>query len=263
LAAAAAAAAVPAGVFNKEWMKIMAKIPEKPQDIFVPLTQDYLKVFGNELVALIIYGSAAGGSYIRGKSDINLLVVTTAAGMDNFTDVLATVKAWRKRGVAVPLLMTVSFIESSLDSYPVEYLNMKSSHILIYGADVLSGLEFKPADLRLQIERELRGKLLLLRQGFLETEGKVRQIRQLISNSLTAFISIFNALIYYKQGAAPHDRRETIKEIGRLFTIDPTVFILCADIKEGRDNLSGEEVVDIFRKYLKEVNNICNIVDGL
>jgi predicted nucleotidyltransferase len=241
----------------------MTKIPERPQDIFVPLTQDYLKVFGNELVSLILYGSAAGGSYIRGKSDINLLVVLTPAGMDKFTDVLDTVKSWKKRRVAVPLIMTGDFIKSSLDSYPIEYLNMKNNHILIYGQDILSELNFNPADLRLQIERELRGKLILLRQGFLEAEGKARQIRQLISNSLTAFISIFNALLYFKQGKAPQGRRDTIKEAEKLFTIDEAVFMLCADIKEGKDKLASEEVVDVFKKYLREVNNICNIVDGL
>jgi hypothetical protein len=241
----------------------MTKIPERPQDIFVPLTQDYLKAFGNELVSLIIYGSAAGGHYIRGKSDINLLVVLTPAGMDKFTDVLETVKSWKKRRVAVPLIMTGDFIKSSLDSYPIEYLNMKNNHVLIYGQDILSELNFNPADLRLQIERELRGKLVLLRQGFLEAEGKARQIRQLIANSLTAFISIFNALLYFKQGKAPQGRRDTIKEAGKLFTIDEAVFMLCADIKEGSDKLGSEEVVDVFKKYLREVNNICNIVDSL
>jgi hypothetical protein len=241
----------------------MTKIPERPQDIFVPLTQDYLKVFANELISLILYGSAAGGSYIRGKSDINLLVVLTPAGMNKFTDVLDPVKSWKKRHVAVPLIMTRDFIESALDSYPIEFLNMKNSHILIYGENILSELKFNPADLRLQIERELRGKLILLRQGYLEAEGKARQIRQLIANSLTAFISIFNALLYFKQGKAPQGRRDTIKEAGKLFTIDEAVFILCADIKEGRDKLSSEEVVDVFRKYLREVDNICNIVDHL
>ena len=241
----------------------MTKIPEKPQDIFVPLTQDYLKVFGNELVSLILYGSAAGGSYIRGKSDINLLVVLSPAGLDKFTDILDTVLSWKKRRVAVPLIMTSDFIKSSLDSYPIEFLNMKNSHILIYGEDILSGLDFTPADLRLQIEREIRGKLILLRQGYLEAEGKARQLRQLISNSFTAFISIFNALLYFKQEKAPQGRRDTIKEVGKLFTIDEYVFMLCADIKEGEDKLGSEEVVDVFKKYLREVNNICNIVDHL
>ena len=241
----------------------MAKIPERPQDIFVPLTQDYLKVFGNELVSLILYGSAAGGSYIRGKSDLNLLVVLTPAGMEKFADVLDTVKFWRKHRVAVPLIMTRDFIESSLDSYPIEFLNMKNNHILIYGENILGGLNFNPADLRLQIERELRGKLILLQQGYLTAQGKPRQIRQLISNSFTAFISILNALLYFKQGKAPQGRRDTIKEAAKLFTVDETIFMLCADIKEGKDKLSSGEVVDVFRKYLREVNNICNIVDSL
>ena len=84
----------------------MAKIPDKPQDVFVPLTQDYQKVFGKELISLILYGSAAGGSYVKGKSDINLLVVLTPEGINRLEDSLATVKQWRKRHMAVPLVMT-------------------------------------------------------------------------------------------------------------------------------------------------------------
>ena len=64
----------------------MAKIPDKPQDIFVPLTQDFLKIFNKELVSLILYGSAASGHYIKGKSDINLLVVLTSTGMDKLAE---------------------------------------------------------------------------------------------------------------------------------------------------------------------------------
>jgi hypothetical protein len=241
----------------------MAKIPDKPQDVFVPLTEDYQKVFGKDLISLILYGSAAGGHYVKGKSDINLLVVLTPESVNKLEDFLATVKSWKKSRVAVPLVMTRAFIESSLDCYPIEFLNMKNSHILIYGENVLEKLNFKPEDLRLQIERELKGKLILLRQSYLETEGNTRQLKQLISRSLTAFISIFNALLYLKQESAPRQRRDTIKEIAKLFAIDARVFLSCADIKEDVDKFSGEEVADIFKKYLQEVEKICNIVDGL
>jgi hypothetical protein len=241
----------------------MAKIPDKPQDIFVPLTEDYKKVFGKDLVSLILYGSAAGGHYVKGKSDINLLVVLTPESVNKLEESLATVKQWKKSRVAVPWVMTREFIESSLDCYPIEFLNMKNSHILIYGEDVLEKLNFKPEDLRLQIERELKGKLILLRQSYLETEGDTRQLKQLISRSLTAFVSIFNALLYLKQAPVPQNRRETIKEIAKLFTVDAEVFRRCIDIKEDVDKFSGEEVAGIFKKYLQEIEKICNIVDGL
>jgi hypothetical protein len=37
----------------------------------------------------------------------------------------------------------------------------------------------------------------------------------------------------------------------------------CADIKEGLDRLSGEELAGIFKKYMNEVEKLCNIVDAL
>jgi hypothetical protein len=140
---------------------------------------------------------------------------------------------------------------------------MKNKHILIYGENVLEPLKFKPEDLRLQIERELKGKLILLRNGYLEAGGSARQLRQLIARSITAFISIFNALLYLKHESAPHHRRDTIKEIAKIFAIDAGVFLSCADIKEGVDKLSGKDVEEVFKKYLQEVEKICNIVDAL
>jgi hypothetical protein len=243
----------------------MAKIPDQPQEVFVPLTQDYLKVFGSELVSLIVYGSAAAAaaSYVKGKSDINLLVVLTPAGINKLDAAFDTVKYWKKRKVATPLVMTKEFIETSLDSYPIEFLNMKNSHILVYGENVLANLAFQPADLWLQIEREIKGKIILLTQGYLGTEGSARALRQLIRNSFTAFISIFNAMLYLKQEKAPQTRRETIKEACNLFSLDPAVFELCSDIKEGKDNLAGPEIIDTFKKYLHEVEKIGNIVDEL
>jgi len=240
----------------------MTKIPNRPQDIFVPLTQDYLKVFDRELVSLILYGSAAGGSYIKGKSDINLLVLLTPAGLEKLADLVNVVHSWKKRRVAVPLVMTKDFLLAALDSYPIEFLNMKNSHILIYGENILETLNFKPEDLRLQIERELRGKLILLRQGYLEAEGKPRRLKALIGHSFTAFISIFNALLYLKQGKAPQERRGTIQEVGSLFAVDTAVLNMCADIKEGSDRLSGEETVNIFHRYMQEIDKVCRIVDS-
>lgn len=241
----------------------MGKIPDKPQDIFVPLTEDYKKVFGNDLVSLIIYGSAAGGFYVKGKSDINLLVILTPEASHRLEDLLDTVKQWNNRRVAVPWVMTKEFIEKSLDCYPIEFLNMQNSHITIYGEDVLEKIKFRPEDLRLQIEKELKGKLILLREGYLATQGNSRELKKLISRSLMAFVSIFKALIYLKQGSAPQKRRETIRELANHFTVDADIFLTCVDIKEGADKLSGQEIAGVFKKYLREVENICNMVDAM
>ena len=241
----------------------MAKIPDQPQDIFVPLTQDYLQAFGRDLVSLMLYGSAAGGHYVKGKSDINLLAVLTPEGMNRLEDGFALVRSWKKRNVSVPLVMTKDFITSSLDAYPIEFLNMKNNSILIYGENVLDALNFKPEDLRLQIERELKSKMLLLREGYLESEGSARPLRQLIGKSITAFVSIFNAMLYLKRNTMPRDRRETVQEMNKVFAVDAAVFMLLFEIKADTDKLSGKDVVDVFKKYLREVEKVCHIIDSL
>ena len=241
----------------------MATIPDHPEDIFVDVTQDYLRVFGKDLISLVLYGSAAGGAYVKGKSDINLLVVLTPDGIGRLEDAFALVKAWRKRNAAVPLVMTKAFIASSLDAYPVEFLNMQKNSVLIYGEDVLGPLTFKPEDLRLQIERELKAKILLLREGYLESEGSARRVRELIGRSLTAIVSLFNAMLYLKGVGVPRDKYETVREAARVFTMDAAVLMLCFDIKQGKDPLSGKEVIAAFKKYLQEVEKACHIIDRL
>lgn len=241
----------------------MAKIPNRPEEIFEDFTGDLKAAFGEDLISIILYGSGAGNDYKPGKSDINFLVTLTEEGIFNLHKAMDLVKSWRKRNVATPLVMTRSFLISSLDSYPIEFLNMKQHYKKVYGEDILSKLTFDPKSIRLQIERELKGKLLLLRTGFLETEGKPHQIRDLINVSLTAFISAFRALLYLKGLEIPNDRRSVISGAAAAFSIDASVFLKCSDIKEHTDRLTSSEVRIVFDDYLKEVDRLCAYVDGM
>jgi len=241
----------------------MGIIPDQLQGILADLSRDYQQAFGNDLLSLMLYGSAASGSYVKGKSDINVLVVLTPEGIGRLEDGFPLVDKWRKRDVAVPLVMTKNFITSSLDSYPIEFLNMKNQSALIYGENVLEPLDIRTEDIRLQIERELHSKILLLREGYLESTGSARHLRNLIRKSFTACVAIFNAMLYLKQAETPRDIPETIREMNRVFTIDANVFMLCSEIRRGTDKLSGKEVKDVFKKYMREVENLFHIIDGL
>ena len=241
----------------------MAKIPKKPEEIFSEITNDFRKAFGDDLLSIILYGSGATGDYVPGRSDLNFLVILSEKGIDDLGRAMETVARWRKRKVATPLFMTKSYILSSLDSYPLEFLNIIRNHVPVFGEDVLSELSIDPSLLRLQLEREIKGKTLLLRGSFLETEGRVKQIRDLIKVSLIAFISIFNALLYLKDLEIPRQKREVIRVVAKAFPIDPDVFLKCADIREGVDSFSSSNIQAIFRAYLGEVKKLSEIVDRM
>jgi hypothetical protein len=241
----------------------MAKIPKKPEEIFAEITGDYQRIFGPDLVSIILYGSGAGEDYIPGKSDLNFLITLTAQGIKRLDLATETVARWRKRNVAIPLFMTNAELTGSRDAYPVEFLNMKRHYVVVAGEDVLAGLAFDACDIRLQIERELRGKLIHLRSGYLATEGSARKIRELIRLSLTAFVSLFSALLYLKKEGIPHGRRDVITAAGKTFGIDAPVFLHCEEIRRKTDRFSSAEVKAVFRDYLKEVGRLCEQIEQM
>lgn len=239
----------------------MARRPKHPQEIFAEITADYRRVFGGGLVSLILYGSAAGPDYVPGRSDLNFLVVLDGAAMDGLERAFGLVGRWKKRGVAIPLFMTKTDIASSLDVYPIEFLTMKEHHIRVDGEDVLAGLAFDREHLRLQLERELKGKTLLLRGHYLETEGRAKAVRELIRVSVTAMISLFHGLLFLKALPIPAGRREIVRAAAEHFAFPADVFLTALDIHTGTDRLSERDVQALFRGYLGAIQALCTQID--
>ena len=241
----------------------MARSPKDPKEIFPEITADYKGVFGEDLVSIILYGSAAGGDYRPGKSDINFMVVLSENGIDRISKAFRIVTKWRKRNVAVPLLLTEDYLKDSLDTFPIEYLNFQREHLLVFGKDILEGLEFDPRFLRLQCEREIKGKLLLLREAFLESNGKARALSGLIGRSLAAFIAIFEALIFMKGGDLPAGKGEIVKAGCNAFDLDEALFGRLLEIKRETFKPGDAEIMPLLEGYLTEVGKLAKQVDEL
>jgi len=240
----------------------MAKI-EKPEDIFEAFTRDIKTIYGGDLVSIALFGSAAGPDYRPGISDINFLIVLSDEAIDQLERAIDVVARWRRKRVAVPLFMTRSYIESSLDAYPLEFLTMSRTHRPVYGDDVLADIVCDPEHLRLQCEREIKGKLLLLRESYLETGAKEKHLRDLIASSITAFISIFSGLLCLTGQDIPSSKREIIEAVSQVITIDGTVFLRCLDVKEKKGGMSSTDISSLMTSYLTEVRKLWGIVDQI
>ena len=241
----------------------MSKIPHDPKEIFDEITKDYQTVYGKELIAILLYGSAASGNYIRKKSDINFLIVLTEEGIGQLQKSFKTVEKWYKRRVSTPLFLTKSYISSSLDSFPIEFFNMTKNHHLVFGEDVLQEIAFDKHHLRLQCEKELKGKLLQLRQVFLESGGKTKNLIFIIGRSLTAFISIFRALLYLKGKDVPGEGRNIISLVSQEFGVDEQTFLNLLKIKEGAEKKSSKALSSLFENYIREIRKLAYAVDQL
>jgi predicted nucleotidyltransferase len=241
----------------------MSRSPKNPEEIFPDVVNGLTDLFADDLVSIILYGSAASGAYVPGKSDINFMIVLSDSGIDRMDRAFDLVAGWQKRNIATPLFLTEAYVRTSLDVFPIEYLNFQNNYKLVYGKDILKDLSFDNEFLRLQCEREIKGKLLLLREGLLESRGKGKNLLPLIAGSLGALTAIFNGLLHVKGKELPHHHRDVIQAFSRAFELDTTLFAKLLDVKEKKVKLSDRELTDLFKDYLREVQKLWQMVDAL
>lgn len=241
----------------------MGKIPDKPEDIFEGLTSDFKGIFGEELLSIILYGSAARGEYLKKKSDINLLVVLTTKGLERLSDVLKVVQKWKKSAVSVPLFLTPEYINSSLDTFPIEFFNIKRSYKVIFGNDFIGGLEFKDKELRLQLEREIKGKLIHLRESFFESADDKRRLRALFSASLGAFLSLFPVILHLKGVEAAGKKDDIINKVAEVLGLNRELLIKLQSIRVGTYKFSKNEGREIWNEYVEQIRKVAFEVDKL
>ena len=209
---------------------------------------------------MILFGSAAGEDFRPGKSDINVMIVLSETGIDRIDQAFGAVEKWRKKKFAVPLFLTEAYVHASLDVFPVEYLDMRESHRLVYGKNILEGLSFQPEAVRLQCEREVKGKLLLLREALMASAGKGKALKEVIGRSIQAFVAIFRALLFLKGQEIPREKRGLLRAGCEAFDLDAGLFERLLDVKEERLP-PNDEIPTLYRAYVKEVRKLSQKID--
>jgi len=239
----------------------MAKKYTKPEEIFQEFITDYQNIFKEEIISIILYGSGARKDFTPGKSDINFLIVLTENGIKQLNKAEENVKKWWKHKVSIPLFLTESYIKSSLDTFPIEFFNMKLHYKVVWGKDIFKEIEIKPEDLRRQCEREIKGKLLHLRQSYFHFNLDKKQIYTLIPTSLRTFMAFFPSILQLKGEQIPETRKEMLDRIVTAFNLDKDVFNSLWNITSGKSKVDRKNIKELFLKYIEEIRKLANAVD--
>ena len=228
----------------------MAEIPESVRATLRPYLAQVQKLFGDTLEAAILYGSAAGGEYLPGKSNINLLILLAKQDTGLLAQYAALHKRWQKEQIIVPLFLTTAELKSSLDLFPLEYLEIQEQHVLLAGHDPFPEIRIDLKNLRSQCEQELRGNLLRLRQRFVEGGASTEAITMLLPLSLTALFPCLRGLL--RAAGRPMERSAdtVLKAVRQHWSIDCTAFQDVLNLKRGIISPGPAEAPRLFDRYV-------------
>jgi len=228
-----------------------------------PFLDEVLSRYKDKIHSIHITGSATNDDFDEKVSDVNSIIVLKEMDL-KFLELLAPLgKKYSKHKVAAPLIMTPDYIKTSLDVFPVEFLNFKLIHATVLGEDIFESIEINRMDLRHQCERELKSKLIWLRQGYLSAMGDRKMLTEGFTSSITGYIPLFRGVISLLGKEPPIRQSEVMFSLSEASSINTDVFSKILKAKHEKIKLSIDELNTIFEDYYSATEKIGKIVDEI
>lgn len=225
---------------------------------------DLLKqAMGANLDCVALFGSAVSGDFHPDFSDINILCVTRELSAATLATLAPAINNWTKNKFPAPLIFSRAELEQSADVFAIEMLDICQRHRILYGEDIFASLHV-PMDLhRVQLEHNLRTKLLTLRQTYIQVVGDEKRMRRLMLDSVSSFSTLFRHTLIALGEKPGADKSENIRKLAERVQFDPAIFLRLLQVRARKANESEIETGQGFVKYLESIGKVVQAVDAL
>ncbi len=141
---------------------------KKPESKLQDLVSRLQAASGDNLVSVVLYGSAAREDFHEQYSDVNVLAIFRDLGAAPLSAITPVIRWWtHEEKYTPPLMMTEVELRESADVFAIELLDIQHMHKTLFGQDVVSAIQIPMNLHRVEVEHELRTALLRLRQHLL------------------------------------------------------------------------------------------------
>jgi hypothetical protein len=222
------------------------------------MVKELTDALGGKLRSVVLYGSAARGEFRKKASDYNLIAVLEdlePAPLEKLTPVLWR---WGGKRQPAPRLFTEALIADSADVFPIEFLDILAGHRVLHGKDPFAKLTVRKDHLRLQCERELREKMMRLRESYAEFHDRAAELERLLRSSYSTFVALFRGCLHLLGGEVPQASEEVVAAFCERAGIEPGPF---AEVERLRRGEEAEDPKDLFGRYYRQLERAVAAVD--
>jgi len=220
------------------------------------------ELYGPNLLAVILYGSAARDDYVPGASNLNLLVVLQAARIEQVKKAAAVSRQARDKHGIEPRFMSLLMLKTASDVLPIAFLDMQEDYIVLHGEDVLKDIVIERRNLRYQVEYQLRFLLLRMSNQYLLASQDRDLLASHLNRSFTVFLHLLKSVFRLLGERPPARHGEIIARSAERFGLDRGMMELLLELKRGR-RFRQEDVEALFETYVDLLYDVILVVDGI
>jgi hypothetical protein len=218
---------------------------------------------GSNLVSLVLYGNAASGDPLAGATGYRTLVVLDRIQPVDLRAAQDPIGKWVAAGNPPPVYFTAEEIADAQDVFPVEFLDMADNRRVVAGRDPFDGIDVPTRHLRHQVEFELRGKLIRLRELYIPASGDPARLTRLLVESLGTFAKLFRYALRIDGAEAPAARRASLRAAIGHFGLDAAPFDKILGALDAGRPLAEADAHECFGAYMEQIERVVEAVDRI
>jgi predicted nucleotidyltransferase len=216
---------------------------------------------GDNLKAVVLYGSAAGGNYHEKHSDLNVLCLVDKAGSSELESLAPAAQWWMRKGHPSPLIFTADELQRSAEVFAIELGDIRDRHQMLLGEDFITTFQVPMNLHRWQVKRELRAGWLRLRQAILSAPKKRAAQLAIMTASISTFATLFRHALIALGEPVPMHAHAVFDQVGELVSANPAPFHTILEFREGKKKAADVDVYATLRAYLDFVHRVTNEFD--
>ena len=234
--------------------------PARIVDFMQPACAQYTALMqdlaGDNLAGLTAYGPVLDSDFDATRMTASSVLVLDQIDLSLLRRIAEHGPELGRKHLAAPVVMTPGYIRGSLDTFPLELLEIHQHHATLAGRDFFDDLTLQAEHVRLQCEREFKRILIRLRQGLLAASGRELAIEELELDIGQHILRTARGLLWLKGNADYASRDAVVSECERL------VGESLAGIR-GALELYGEHGMRQFDALYHDVESLARVADEL
>jgi hypothetical protein len=155
------------------------------------------------------------------------------------------------------------YLHASLDVFAIEFLDMQERHRVLFGPDLLADLSVGQANLRFQCEQELRGKLLRLRQSYVESAHAPSDLEQILVVAMSSLVVLARTLLRLGGSDLSGGAEAILERVQVRFGASSVSLRKAWQVKRGAIRMTGANLEALYQEVLDEVGGLVRVVDAL
>ena len=160
----------------------------------------------------------------------------------------------------VPLFFTKRELQNAADVFPLEFLDIRYPHELLYGKDMINDVRIEKKHVRRELESELRSKLIHLRENYVWIK-RDKDLKSLLVSAVPSLIPLFYGLLYLKDKTPPSRLDDLFSLISEQYDFNVGILRKIKVLKDGKAESTElkkdvEGLLEFLRQTIPVIDNM-------